>query len=93
MKQAVLRFGILGWMALMPGCASKPDAVAQTAPAKKIHYVTIPPQTGSYVSRRIAVDEDGKPVDPADAHAVQQVDPAMLDRIRPPSSSPAGGGH
>ncbi|TAK91121.1 MAG: hypothetical protein EPO07_19975 [Verrucomicrobia bacterium] len=40
---------------LLWGCASQP---ADTA-ARKGHYVTLPPETGSIIGRRVWVDDNG----------------------------------
>ena len=81
------------WGALLilglAGCSSDKSAAGGSSAD---HYVEVPPQTGSMIHRRVKVDENGKPVDPADAGAVRSIDPASLERLRP-VNNPAGAGH
>ncbi len=73
----------------LAGCSSDKSAAGGSS---SDHYVEVPPQTGSMIHRRVKVDENRNPIDPADASAVRSIDPASLDRLRP-VSNPAGAGH
>jgi type IV pilus biogenesis protein CpaD/CtpE len=55
----------VGWSAaliLVIGCASKPKSEVPAVPAqeaKKGHWVTLPPPTGSLLPQRVWVEDDG----------------------------------
>jgi len=80
--------GILGVLVamMMSGCASDKG---QTA---KGHWETLPPQTGSYISRRVWVDDEGNVTGGASSSNVQTTSGAAIESSQRGSGShrPAG---
>lgn len=73
---------------LFSGCAAsttvmKPDS-------RKGHYITLPPETGSRLPRRVWVSEDGTVSDPASS--VQKVSPDVMGDLQRRGNVNRGGG-
>ena len=73
---------------LVSGCAS--EKTTTKLDSAKGHYITLPPETGSRVPRRVWVAEDGKVSDPASP--VQKVSPSVLGELQRKGSANRGGG-
>ncbi len=79
---------------LMVGCASKaPKSAAAPAPEKKGHWVSVPAQTGSYIPRRVWVDDTGQTTGSTGVNNVQNGSAADIQRIQSTQSGfrPPGG--
>ena len=80
--------------ALLGGCASHGSGTATADPSaqRKGHWVTIPPQTGSLISQRVWVEDNGQTNASPSMNNVQNASPAAVQRIQSGSSSPRPGG-
>ncbi len=69
---------------LLGGCASNsssPTAADATA-QKKGHWVTLPPETGSYIPRRVWVDDSGQANGSASVNNVQTGSAGAVQRMQ-----------
>lgn len=80
---------------LLAGCASSDAGTAATdaATQKTGHWVTLPPETGTYIPRRVWVDDSGQTSELPSANNVQTGGAGALQRMqkgtgssRPPGS-------
>ena len=74
----------------LTGCNTTSQPVAQTAAKKPQKYYTdYTPQTGSHMPQRIAVDDNGKPTDPA--AAADSATPTLVNpTLNGPKVAPRG---
>jgi hypothetical protein len=75
---------------LMGGCASSGSSSA-AATQKKGHWVNLPPETGSYIPRRVWVDDNGQPAGSPSGNNVQTGSASDFERIQRNSNSPRPG--
>ena len=91
MKVALIRcLGVLSLMSgLLAGCASNPSGAAagHPAPQKKGHWVTLPPQTGSFIPRQVWVDDNGQTDGSPSVNNVQNGSAADVQRMQ---NNPSG---
>jgi hypothetical protein len=68
----------------LDGCASNNSGSAAANPAtqKKGHWVTLPPETGSWITRRVWVDDSGQTNAPPSMNNVQTGSAADLQRMQ-----------
>ena len=80
-------------LGLLGGCASSGSGSAAAPPAtqKKGHWVNLPPETGSYIPRRVWVDDSGQPVNAPSVNNVQTGSADALERIQRSSGTPRPG--
>ena len=71
---------------LLDGCASNNSgsAAANSATQKKGHWVTLPPETGSWITRRVWVDDGGQTNAPPSMNNVHTGSAADLQRMQGP---------
>lgn len=78
---------------LWGGCASKTSTPAAGEPTtqKKGHWVTMAPQTGSLIPRRVWVDDNGQPDNAASMNNVKNGSAAAVEGMQNrPSFRPPG---
>jgi hypothetical protein len=78
---------------LLCGCVSSDSTSAAANPAiqKKGHWVNLPPETGSYIPRRVWVDDSGQPSGSPSGNNVQTGSASDFERIQRNSNSPRPG--
>ena len=79
----------LALCAIGGGCATPPDtgtALSKAETRGKGHWVTLPPQTGSFVPRQVWVDENGKVDAAPSASNLQTGSASMLEKTQRGSS-------
>ena len=71
---------------MLDGCATNGSAPAAAAPPtqKKGHWVTLPPETGSWITRRVWVDDGGQTNAPPSMNNVHTGSAADLQRMQGP---------
>ena len=93
---SILSLGVLLLvLGLLASCASKPSSDAATDPAiqKKGHWVTLPPQTGSNIPRRVWVEDGTGPNGTPSMNNIQNGSAADMERLQNSSRNfrPASG--
>src|SRR5262249_872738 len=85
---------LLPVIGLMGGCATKgsSDTAAVPATQKKGHWVTLPPETGSMIPRRIWVEDNGQANAAPSMNNLQNGSAADMQRLQNSSSNSRHGG-
>ncbi len=78
---------------LLGGCASNHSGTAAADPStqRKGHWVTLPPQTGTMISRRVWVDDTGQTNASPSMNNVQTGSADAAQRMQNINSGPKGG--
>jgi hypothetical protein len=72
-------------LTLLLGACSTPQQSTASSHGKKVRYVTLPPETGSIIPRRVAVSDQGSPEElPANA---QQLRKSEMDKLQRTTSA------
>jgi hypothetical protein len=74
---------------IFSGCAARTESLSQNA--RKGRYITLPPETGSRLPRRVWVSDDGTVSDPASS--VQRVNPEVMGELQRRGNINRGGGN
>lgn len=74
---------------LLCGCASGPSgpAAADAPTQKKGHWVSVPAETGTFISRRVWVEDGGPTNAPPPMNNVQNGSAASMQRLQNSSST------
>jgi hypothetical protein len=83
---------VLCW--LTGGCASNNAGVAAADPTtqKNGHWVTLPPQTGSMIPRKVWVDDNGESNASPSMNNVENGSAAAVQKMQKGYGTPRGGG-